>query len=70
MTILIDNAEYIRSHAKAPRGFGLWMFYLESFGVDPVIVQFTGNYAAARRAATQHVRKVLGWNGATIHPLP
>lgn len=60
--VIVDTADYIRSHGKAPRGFGGWAFCT----VDPRrpdyldhIIWLNGTYRAARKEAIARARGVV-----------
>jgi len=63
---IITNT-YFNSHGKAPRGFGGWMFQLESGGIDFKQFYFNGSFSDAKKAAVKDARE----NGATaVRVLP
>ena len=67
--IRIDTGSYEVSHAKSPKGTGLWMFGLDFYPKhpkdydDPRIVGFNGKYGDAikhvRHLATQKGHRII-----------
>jgi hypothetical protein len=59
MKTTINTQAYIRSHGKAPKGKGLWLFLDQS---GNVAVEYFGLYAEAQKAAqaSQQTTLILG----------
>jgi hypothetical protein len=52
MTIYYTTQEYVRSHGKQPRGYGMWGFFIDRAGIDRRhLFWYTGKFAEAKRAA-------------------
>lgn len=49
-----DDTRYIRSHGKAPRGRGHWLFELTT---GEVVFEFNGTLTEAKAAARSHMRE-------------
>ena len=55
--ITIDTDQYRNSHAKAPKGYGLWMFSLGRQGAWTE-TQYTGGYASAKAQALREAKSL------------
>jgi len=60
MKIQLSSHDYINTHGKPPRGYGLWVFacdvYVENRGWTFVgRIGATGNFADARKQVKEHV---------------
>lgn len=68
MNITVSTEEYRRSHGKAPRGRGLWLFVLGDNGrwlAEPC--GYNGTYGEARANAIQQAR-TLGLSDVVVQP--
>lgn len=50
----IETARYFRSHLRAPRGRGSWLFEDQAGNIR---FMYNGTYSEAKKAAQQHCRE-------------
>ena len=63
MKIEFRNDEYIKSHGKAPKGYGSWAF-AASRNPDPLDLKFFhGTLTQAKAQAKEHYKKIAEQNG-------
>jgi len=55
--VSVDTIRYKRSHGKEPKGTGLWAFYFNRTGGDPIFAPTTMSYSDAVKWAKEEAKK-------------
>ena len=51
MAIEVNTSDYVRSHGRAPRGYGQWAFFFDHKKDVDDAQWFTGKYGEAKKMA-------------------
>lgn len=56
----VDRSQYVATHNRNPRGFGLWLFDIHATNRGCTRVQYTGEFKDALASAKSEARSIGG----------
>ena len=68
MPLRVDTKEFVASHGRAPKGFGLWFYLIQDKqGREIDVLSLTGTFTTTKAEVLQRARKA---KAASVKVLP